>query len=1096
MAWRYENPGYRELLTMPGHTVKCAAQQSKTGYAFWQNRQLPSFDIPESKELWVRFDIYIATQSYYTFRAFGSSNGNDGIYHPTNSIYWIVYARGSEVGSMPAPSVGLHSCLLHMVSDETDGKIQFWMDDKSNAVIDYTGSVKVGLFDFFFLESDNKYSLCSNVIISDEQLSFDDNCDLSKTQWIQPVIGKNGTWGVDDFAVRRSDGNTSIYKIFDVSGYNIPLYPYTDFYIKENVSIKRIYVNYSISGTRNTYTHTLYQSDDGINFEKISSVQKAESDYYALFDLTDNPATKHYYRIEVSGSAGADGVTIDANVQVAPPSKDVIVNTDTCRNVSNAITHSSDTARHIVESLNTQQDTARALTASAMSYADTSRVLSSTLNMSDDTLRTVSRDMVINADTVRMIAENIDVDMVADTARNLYRVESMLDDTTRKISNLESINADIKRTVTAYAIDTLDTMRTLTHTARLMADTVRDVVKSIDVDADTARITNSSTITLHADTSRQLANDTAVTVDTARGISLTLALSVDLSRDTGKISFDADVTRKLYKIVSVHVDTVRRIPHDLFGTKEPVFENHDTFTPFPQNVTKGAEKGIINFKLVLEENTLSDKISAEVIGFDYWPEDIIKGTFIDYPYEMKIESTQNTGARQTINAMHYKDRLLYTGMHYDGYHLYELNRNRNASYRYMLRAQWYVNRIKESLSLHVDSRFSNFTPESNFSDTDITYADLLSGLFGWTSQYPWRLVNVFLRGGTLYILQRGRENSVYDITNLPHTEPQIERSIYYSPYASNNKNNTYTSSRIKVPHDPMLDVKDPDKPDEPDDSEYKDPNDGDTDQSVEVRFSGTIMGDHISQTYSNGLCVKEVHTVDAYDEMGRKYEKIDVIVERDYDGDDRCTYEQTNNADGTWRKTDTSYTSDGGVGLGSHSHTEDGDEYGVVQTSDTYTAYLGSGFTCTSTYVDGQFVSSSISGSGISNRTIPYTQNQQNAALKQGAASSDDNDDDINASRASRSSDAKTDPYIPTVDHSIRKQIQSEIDAYDRSVQETVSLEIIMPVVAGKPTMTHIIDFTERIKFNGAEYYLVRNTVDQTVSSLKQSIEITRWIRR
>lgn len=754
-----------------------------------------------------------------------------------------------------------------------------------------------------------------------------------------------------------------------------------------------------------------------------------------------------------------------------------------------AVTDDYDTARHLVESLSTQQDTARNLTASAVRYADTSRIISTAINVSADTVRTVSRDAVINADTVRMIAENIDVDMAVDTARNLYRVESMLDDMTRKISNLESINADVQRTVSRDAIDMLDTVRTLKYAAGLAADTARDVSKSITINADTARVMNNSTITLHADTSRCFANGTAVTLDTARNISLTLALSVDLSRDTGKTSFDADVTRKLYKTVAVPVDTVRRIPHDLFGTKEPVFENHDTFTPFPKNVTKGAEKGIIDFKLVLEENTLSDKISADVIGYEYWPGDIIKGTFIDYPYEMKIESTQNTGARQTINAMHYKDRLLYTGMHYDGYHLYELNRNRNASYRYMLRAQWYVNRIKESLSLHVDSRFSNFTPESNFSDTDITYADLLSGLFGWTSQYPWRLVNVFLRGGTLYILQRGRENSVYDITNLPHTEPQIERSIYYSPYASNNKNNT-TNSRTKVPHDPMLDVKDPDDPDEPDDSEYKDPNDGDTDKNEELRFNGVIYGDHIKQTYYGGLCVEEVHYVDEIGPDGTTYQKVNIVVTRDYDGDDRCTKERSDNADGTWRETNTSYTYGG---LGSHSHTEDGDEYGVTQKTDVYTAFLGGSFTGTSTYVDGQFVSSSISGSGIINRTLPYTQNQQNAGLQQAAdAQSDDEDEQQHKGLA----DAKTDPYIPTVDHSIRAQIQKEIDAYDRSIQETVSFDIIMPVIAGKPTMTHIIDFTERIKFNGAEYYLVRNTVDQTVSNLKQSIEITRWIRR
>lgn len=999
MAWRYENPGYRELLVVPGHTVECDSTKSKTGYAFWQNYQSKSFDIPSVKEIWVKFDVYSASGTSNRWRAY-QDNGNyyyDGITRLNDQInIWTSQTNtGATVFHDVKNWAGLHTIILHMVSDASNGIVEYFLDGEKAASATGKNVNNGNAFNNFYLESDGADVLFSNVIISDTELTTDDTCDLSKKPWIQPVIGKNGTFGVDDFAVRRSDSSSNIYKVFDATGTNYGSRAYIDFYIKENVSIKSVCVSNVENNTNSSFTGcTLSSSDDGNTFDAIKTTNKDSSSTYTIFDI-DGSQPKHYYRIYMGGNYALDGIIIHAE--------------------------SSKTAN-----------------------------------------------------------------VFLDTSRRIMQLKSALSDTSRKIGNTINVSVDTKRNIGEYHnIDfSADTERVIKYITNINNDTSLSIVRTVSIDNDINRIVNIGDLYLF---------------DVSLNVYKSLSLSVDLSRDTGKTSFDADATRKLYKIVAVPVDTVRRIPHDLFGTKEPVFENQDTFTPFPQNVTKGAEKGIIDFKLVLEENTLSDKISADVIGYEYWPGDIIKGTFIDYPYEMKIESTQNTGARQTINAMHYKDRLLYTGMHYDGYHLYELNRNRNASYRYMLRAQWYVNRIKESLSLHVDSRFSNFTPESNFSDTDITYADLLSGLFGWSSQYPWRLVNVFLRGNTLYILQRGRENSVYDITNLPHTEPQIERSIYYSPYASNNKNNRYTSSRIKVPHDPMLDVKDPDdpdKPDEPDDSEYKDPNDGDTDQSVEVRFSGTIMGDHISQTYSNGLCVKEVHTVDAYDEMGRKYEKIDVIVERDYDGDDRCTYEQTNNADGTWRKTDTSYTSDGGVGLGSHSHTEDGDEYGVVQTSDTYTAYLGSGFTCTSTYVDGQFVSSSISGSGISNRTIPYTQNQQNAALKQGAASSDDNDDDSNASRASRSSDAKTDPYIPTVDHSIRKQIQSEIDAYDRSVQETVSLEIIMPVIAGKPTMTHIIDFTERIKFNGAEYYLVRNTVDQTVSSLKQSIEITRWIRR
>lgn len=599
---------------------------------------------------------------------------------------------------------------------------------------------------------------------------------------------------------------------------------------------------------------------------------------------------------------------------------------------------------------------------------------------------------------------------------------------------------------------------------------------------------------LHADTDRLIGVGTARSADfdTRRAVGNFYKVSFDTIRSQGYREIFADTHRTLNKSTIVGEDTVRRIPFDLFGTKEPVFEPQSEFTPFPKKVVKGADKGVISFTLTLEENTLSDKISADVIGFDYWPGDILKGKFIDYPYEMKIESTQNTGARQSISAMHYKDRLLYTGMKYDSYRKRELNRSRNASYAYMLRAQWYVNRIKESLSLHVDARFSNFTPESDFSDTDITYADLLSGLFGWTSQYPWRLVNVFLRGQTLYILQRGRETKVYDITDLPHTEPEIERSIYYSPYASNNRTNTSSGGRTKIQQDPDQDEKDKEK-EQPDDSEYKNPNDDDTDKTEELRFNGVIYGDHIKQTYWDGLCVEEVHYIDEFDPDGKKHQKVDVVVTRDYDGNDQCTKERSDNADGTWRETNTSYAYGG---TGSHSHTEDGDQYGVTQTTDVYTAFLGGSFTGTSTYVDGQFVSSSISGSGIINRTLPYTQNQQNAGLQNAADSKKKEEEEEEEQRQRDLANAKTDPYIPTVDHSIRKQIQSEIDAYDRSIQETVTLDIIMPVISGKPKMTHIIDFTERIRFNGAEYYLVRNTVRQDVTSLKQSIEITRWIKR
>lgn len=1035
MAWRYENPGYRELLTMPGHTVKCTAQQSKTGYAFWQNRQLPSFDIPESKELWVRFDIYIATESYYIFRASGSSDVNDGIYHPVFRTYWIVYAKGNEVGSMPSPSVGLHSCLLHMVSDETDGKIQIWMDDKSNAVIDYTGGVKGGFFDFFFLESDNKYSLCSNVIISDEQLSLDDNCDLSNTQWVQPVIGKNGTWGVDDFAVRRSDGNTSIYKIFDVSGYNIPLYPHTDFYIKENVSIKRIYVNYSISGTKNTYTHTLYQSDDGINFEKISSVQKAASDYYALFDLKDKPATKHYYRIEVSGSAGADGVTIDANVHVAPPSKDVIVNTDTRRNVSNAITQSSDTDRHLVESLSTQQDTARALTAFAVRYADTSRIISATLNASADTLRTVSRDMVINADTVRVIAENIDVDMAADTARNVYRVAHMLDDTTRKISNLDSVNADVQRTVSRDTIDMLDTVRTLTYAAGLAADTARDVSKSISVNADTARVMNNSTITLHADTSRQIANDASVSVDTMRDVSLTLALSVDLSRDTGKISFDADVVRDVYvSHIDVLEDTIRRMPY--------LIDN----------------KMIQSITLTIEEHTISDKMDIKLVGANYMPKDSVRGKFLDYPYNMMILSTtqDKDGIVQSINAVNdfYKFNFCKTR-----YFVYD-----NTGKR--LKSSQFVSRLAAMIGYQVSILIDDYEPEMKVNGNGYEYREdsylaygkelryesypqMLTSIFGWTQQLPWRQINVFAHDGVLYAIQRGKEPNIVDLTSRKITRPHIEQTLY-------SQDAEFYEFEYLVPGKSYIS--------------------GHTGGERYQEFAHNLLNGSLDTQYDSYGNI--THTVGKLNGDGGENLTAYTDYMHEYDAEGNILSTVTDVTVYNSQNEVVDRYSSGSVDAGNRNSAY------MMTNGDTMIAGTTAGHPTNKPFADESFTWSTAPTAFYFCKVDAYGNRSKKFKLH-----------DMPEKTFPIGNEKNLLDFCTGYDSSYGKikSLFHELMAYNQKIQETLTFDIVDPISDGDMSNIHIIDMRDKIKLNGNIYYLERNVVTLTKKSLRQSLSIVRW---
>ena len=54
-------------------------------------------------------------------------------------------------------------------------------------------------------------------------------------------------------------------------------------------------------------------------------------------------------------------------------------------------------------------------------------------------------------------------------------------------------------------------------------------------------------------------------------------------------------------------------------------------------------------------------------------------------------------------------------------------------------------------------------------------------------------------------------------------------------------------------------------------------------------------------------------------------------------------------------------------------------------------------------------------------------------------------------------------------------------------------MNILEAVKDGVPSLTHVINFGERIKYNGNEYNLERNTVTRTAREIKQNIVMIRW---
>lgn len=186
-SWRYENYGTADLLTVTGDTINnLPLNKSAIGMAFWQSGREGCFDIPATKELWAKWDLYYTGTAKW--RVYDRKDSKDtGIARMNNTTSLVCYINGPlSVDVKPAGTITQgtrKTYLLHMVSDATDGYIELWVDGvkyysdnfQSRGLI-YKGNVNDGdYFNGFYMQSDNNTNLFSNVIISNRQIGLDEN---------------------------------------------------------------------------------------------------------------------------------------------------------------------------------------------------------------------------------------------------------------------------------------------------------------------------------------------------------------------------------------------------------------------------------------------------------------------------------------------------------------------------------------------------------------------------------------------------------------------------------------------------------------------------------------------------------------------------------------------------------------------------------------------------------------------------------------------------------------------------------------------------------------------------------------------------------
>ena len=465
----------------------------------------------------------------------------------------------------------------------------------------------------------------------------------------------------------------------------------------------------------------------------------------------------------------------------------------------------------------------------------------------------------------------------------------------------------------------------------------------------------------------------------------------------------------------------------------------NTARRLPSVIADYAKSGIQSVSISLNERTLSDTFQL-VTTKPMEIEDRIRGQLLDFPYEMQVEETSQQELLQTVKGMYSLDRLLYTPINIDA-------SDETASF--------YAAQIAAALGLSIQCLFDEFTPSQDYSLSGMTYQDLISSLFGWTSRLPQRQINVFLRGKTLYAVQRGREQSVLDITAWPHTRLTVDRKLVRSVW----DNSTTDTLGDKARNNKTLEPK---------------------------PFTGTISAAGCSMEYQDGLLVREDKNGDV-----TTYAYVDEYLNEkrthNQDGSTVLTqYEYAKTANDIYLFAERERTTESPKDDKTHDAYDWTDWDGTGTERITYHSPIGYGWYTTSVYVDGEFQGSALSQGKPGGKASTFTIDESNRSLGSDYDPADGDGPEIRGT-------SLIDTEFPVEGEDFLGELTEAINWLNRKRQEEVTLEVVSKVRNGVSEIQHIVDFTERVRLNGQEYFLVANQVELTPRSLRQKLKLVRW---
>ena len=338
-------------------------------------------------------------------------------------------------------------------------------------------------------------------------------------------------------------------------------------------------------------------------------------------------------------------------------------------------------------------------------------------------------------------------------------------------SNVIISNVEIGLNETLYAVSaTFDVVRNLKKAFSFTFDVARRVKGSIGV-------------TLPLDVVVKDYLPLATRADIVKKVTKRAEFAADIAvYDAIPVSTAADVQRILAAKVSFMTTDAEIFPAE---SDVPVTISPDIKPKVADNPAR-----LQSFEVSLAEQQISDTVKFTAAAPFYLLQQV-RGQFLDYQYDFRVESIQQQGILYSCTCHTNIDKIFYTPLNYSlpsetvtkwhkqgdtysGGNSSWKSESADVEFYIFPEASKHVEKIAQALNLQTVMRFKDFYSTVDFGASEEnggTYNDIIREVFGWSSRVPTEMINVYIRAGVLYVIQRGHEQHIIDISATKHSTP-------------------------------------------------------------------------------------------------------------------------------------------------------------------------------------------------------------------------------------------------------------------------------------------------------------------------------------